>query len=57
MTNIKSLAVVQMMIVIVCFRIPTMYWWYSPVVGVFCGTSNKVAVYRIKSKMQIPVYV
>ena len=48
---------VQMIIVVVGFRIPTMYWWYSPVVGVFCGTSNKVAVYRNKSKMQIPVYV
>ena len=47
---------VQMIIVVVGFRIPT-YWWYSPVVGVFCGTSNKVADYRIKSKLQIPVYV
>ena len=56
--TIKPLAVAQMIIVVVGFRVPcTMYWWYSPVVGAFCGTSNKVAVYRNKSKMQIPVYV
>ena len=48
---------VWMIIVVVGFSIPTMYWWYSPVVCVFCGTSNKVAVYRIKSMMQEPVYV
>ena len=57
MTTIKSLAVVQMIIVVVGLRIPTMYWWYSPVVCVFCGISNKVAVYRSKSMTQEPVYV